>query len=504
MSKLELNAFNPFNIKPMSNFYIVGKRNCGKSNLLKNIIPYIAGDKLANRIGKVAAISETEAYSDYYRKEIGVHKDYICNSVNPGFIKKIIEEQQRYFLSMPDDIKSSCTDASNITNHGLLIVFDDVSHKKNAIKGEDIVQIMQAGRHFQTCIMMIVQDPLTMAATARGCFDYVFISGMPGHRERKAMRELYFGNMTESTFNATLKHYTENYGFLVFDCTAKTEENRYTYFRGQDLTGKSLNIKLKGPPMVPGKSIAGSSDDQSHKKGEDLKILTARHNKMMQNSTSQFNKHNQNETNITGDARRDAVMFTDLSRSSEHQSGSGSMQPIRTLRKNKHNRHHPYQNSTSRAPNFTQHSSQRTSQRNYINDDENDDDNDDEVNHHNVGRYQSQHQHKPQVNEQQHHFNYQPSRTQNQAIVSKSRVVQNQYNPMSALQQMSNARKQRNVLMFAKPEHMPKVIKETPAISRREAQVPHPELLKMLNKPTHMFSNFSNSIVSKLTNKNGF
>lgn len=202
---LALKRFNPDAIAENSILYMQGKRNTGKSFLLKDLLYH----KQDLPVGMV--ISKTEASNRFYGDfvpELFIHDEFHDNIVQE-FV-----DRQRY-VSQKRRRELTKNGVSKIDARGFLI-FDDCIFDKSWTKSKDVRHIFMNGRHDNITFLMTSQYPLGIPPDLRNQIDYVFLLRDTITRNRKITYENFAGMFpTFEIFSTVLDQVTDDYGCLV-------------------------------------------------------------------------------------------------------------------------------------------------------------------------------------------------------------------------------------------------------------------------------------------------
>lgn len=234
---IRLHRFDVSRIKRGSNFFICGKRNCGKTNFLKYLMSFLVNK---GGFGKVAVICPTEKYNKTYAREFGIDPDFIRPDFDEEFLERLLLVQQ--------DIVSNL-DASEKRNmkHWMLFVLDDVAFDKRFQRNLRLQEMMMNGRHFMSCVIQLAQDPYTPEKRTRTCYDYVISLRDNTVNGQQSLYLNYYGMFpSHPVFTRTLMHYTADYGVLIADNTRQCAHigDQYNWDRAPNLSGRRVVLHL--------------------------------------------------------------------------------------------------------------------------------------------------------------------------------------------------------------------------------------------------------------------
>jgi hypothetical protein len=174
---------------------ILAKQGYGKSTLIKDIVSHL-------HIPTSNVISTTETGFD--------------------MIKKIFEEQTKkaaiFVHKHPDKIFSDCPE------QGILIIMDDFPFDEKMMKDPIIKQLFFNGRHFNITIVLSFQYLIAIPPEFRMNIDYLFV-GRDTNKDYVFKLYKIFFEIFENVddFEKLFNLATNNYGYLVFDKTTKSD-----------------------------------------------------------------------------------------------------------------------------------------------------------------------------------------------------------------------------------------------------------------------------------------
>ena len=219
---LHLKKFDIRKIPKNSVVVFIGKRNTGKSFLVKDLLYYLRDIP----IGTV--ISGTEGANAFYSKIVPglfIHDEYrpdiIANALKRQklIVTKVRQEQQSY-------------GNSNIDPYAFIIL-DDCLYDNSWTKDSNVRSLFMNGRHYSVLFLITMQFALGIPPNLRGQVDYVFILRENYISNRKRIYDHYAGMFpTFEIFCQVMDQCTENYECLVIDNTSKSnkiEDQVYWY-----------------------------------------------------------------------------------------------------------------------------------------------------------------------------------------------------------------------------------------------------------------------------------
>ncbi len=210
-------ALKKFNLNEISSDKVcvfIGKRETGKSFLVKDLLYY----HKEVPIGTV--ISGTEAANSFYGNivpNLFIHDMYTPEIINNTLkrqkmvIKKINKENANY-------------GKSNIDPRAFLIL-DDCLYDQSWIRDPNIRSLFMNGRHYKILFIITMQYALGIPPSLRTNIDYVFILRENYVSNRKRLYEHYAGMFpTFEIFCQVMDQCTEDYNCLVINNNAKSNK----------------------------------------------------------------------------------------------------------------------------------------------------------------------------------------------------------------------------------------------------------------------------------------
>jgi len=211
---LNLRKFDPTKIAKGSVVVLIGKRNTGKSFLVKDLLYY----KKDTPVGTV--ISATEMANCFYgdmMPDIFIHSEFSSDVVN-----QLVQRQQIVVKKMKTEEQQY--GKSNIDPWAFLIL-DDLMYDTSWIKDTTIKSLFMNGRHYKLLFMITMQYALGIPPALRSNVDYVFILRENINSNRKRLYEHYAGMFpTYEIFSQVMDQCTSNYECLVIDNTTKSNK----------------------------------------------------------------------------------------------------------------------------------------------------------------------------------------------------------------------------------------------------------------------------------------
>lgn len=209
---LHLKKFDISTIADDKVIVLIGKRDTGKSFLVKDLLYYHRDIP----IGTV--ISATESANKFYSDivpGIFIHDEY-----TPPVVDNVIKRQK--LLKKRINKEKELYGKSRIDPRSFLIL-DDCLYDSCWSKDKNIKLLFMNGRHYNMMFVITMQYPLGVPPSLRTNIDYVFILRENLFNNRKRIYENYAGMFpTFEIFCTTMDACTENFECLVINNNAKS------------------------------------------------------------------------------------------------------------------------------------------------------------------------------------------------------------------------------------------------------------------------------------------
>jgi hypothetical protein len=203
MSKNEDIQFNlkPFDMSTLkihSVIVAIGKRNSGKSVLIKDIL---FNKKQELPVGLVMSHTDHLAhYYDAFIPKILIHKSYDSEQIT-----KLFKRQEKAI-----DEKWS--------NPNAFLLLDDVLSDKSWKTDPNMNEIYFNGRHYKLLSILGMQTPMGISSSLRGQIDYTFLFKTNIESDKRKLFEHYGGCLkTFEIFKIVLEACTNDYSCLVIN-----------------------------------------------------------------------------------------------------------------------------------------------------------------------------------------------------------------------------------------------------------------------------------------------
>ena len=202
---LQLKKFDPRKMADDKICVFIGKRNTGKSYLIRDIMYY------KKHIPTGIVQSGTEEGNGFYGNF--VPDLFIYGEYDREAIDRVMARQKKLVRE------------GNKSNIGTFLLLDDCMYDNRFLKDTCMRQIFMNGRHWKIFFMLSMQYCMDLPPALRANIDYVFIlrENIVANRER--LWKNFFGIFPNfDLFSKTMDACTENYECLVLDNTVKSNK----------------------------------------------------------------------------------------------------------------------------------------------------------------------------------------------------------------------------------------------------------------------------------------
>ena len=205
---LELKKFDMTSIPDGKVIVFIGKRETGKSFLVRDLLYY------HQDIPVGCVISGTEGANSFYSKIMpGI---FIHNQFTDKVVNNYIKRQKKI-------VKASGT--NDQVDPRAFLILDDCLYDASWTKNTDIRALFMNGRHFKSTLIITMQYALGIPPSLRTNIDYIFILRENIQANRKRLYEQYAGMFNNlDTFNQVMDQCTENFECLVINNNAKSNK----------------------------------------------------------------------------------------------------------------------------------------------------------------------------------------------------------------------------------------------------------------------------------------
>ena len=208
--KLQLKKFDMSSIAPDKVVVMIGKRNTGKSFLVKDLLWY------HQKIPVGTVISATESANCFYGNM--VPPIFIHNEYNEDIIQRVLTRQERLINK-----KRQGGHNAALINPSAYLILDDCLYDNSWTRSKHIRSLFMNGRHFKMFFIITMQYALGIPPNLRTNIDYVFILRENIVQNRKRLYECYAGMFPNfEVFCQIMDQCTENYECLVINNNAQS------------------------------------------------------------------------------------------------------------------------------------------------------------------------------------------------------------------------------------------------------------------------------------------
>jgi hypothetical protein len=250
--QLHLRKFDPASIASDKVLVFLGKRNTGKSYLVKDILFY------QRDIPVGTVISPTESANKFYSNIVPglfIHDEY-----TPQLVESVLKRQKMMTKKINKELMmyGKCS-----VDPRAFLILDDCLYDGCWKKDKNIRYIFMNGRHQKIMLLITMQYPLGVPPDLRTNVDYVFILRENNYGNRKRIYDNYCSIFpTFEMFCTVMDQLTEGYGCLVIDNTSKSnklEENVFWYVADDH---PNFTVGSKEFWMIHNQNVADECDDE--------------------------------------------------------------------------------------------------------------------------------------------------------------------------------------------------------------------------------------------------
>ena len=211
---LKITKFDMSSMKDDKVIVLIGKRETGKSVLVKDLLYY----QKDIPIGTV--ISATESANCFYGNIIPplfIHDEY-----TPDIITNVLKRQRIVIDKMKKEFAEK--GHSNIDPRAFLIL-DDCLYDQSWTKDKNVRSLFMNGRHYKMLFIITMQYSLGIPPNLRTNVDYTFILRENIVSNRKRLYDQYAGMFPSfEIFCQVMDQCTENFECLVINNNAKSNK----------------------------------------------------------------------------------------------------------------------------------------------------------------------------------------------------------------------------------------------------------------------------------------
>jgi len=211
---IRLKKFDMRNIKDDATVVMLGKRNTGKSVLVKDLLFY------KKHIPFGTVISATESANGFYQKHVPgnlIHEEF-----STDLILNALKRQKMMLARME---KEKAQTGRSKTDPNCFLILDDCLFDNTWSRTKEMRYVFMNGRHLKILSIITMQYPLGVPPALRTNIDYVFVLRENVFSNRKRIYEQYAGMFpTFDYFCQIMDQCTENYECLVIHNGAKSNK----------------------------------------------------------------------------------------------------------------------------------------------------------------------------------------------------------------------------------------------------------------------------------------
>lgn len=223
---LEIPALDPASIPPARNLLFCGRRNTGKSTLLRDICFYRRHIQLG--MAMAGSMGAAEALKTYFPDSFTYDQfDTTALATFWRQVKSINGPRKRRGQPMFD----TC------------LILDDTGHDKAMWRDKTLREIMQNGRHYNLTLFMCLQDAKAVQPNMRSQFDYVFLLRERSPETLDRIWTCFAGGLfsDKRQFRSVLAECTKDYRAMVIrnsdlpaDCDGDPFGGALCYYRARE------------------------------------------------------------------------------------------------------------------------------------------------------------------------------------------------------------------------------------------------------------------------------
>jgi hypothetical protein len=211
---LRLKKFDMTKIKHDKVVVLIGKRETGKSFLVKDLLWH------HQSLPCGTVISGTEGANQFYSKVVPpmfIHEEY-----SPLIIANVLKRQKLIAKKISKDLSERGSTSVDPRN---FLILDDCLYDTSWIRDRNVRYLFMNGRHVHTMFIITMQYAIGIPPNLRTNIDYVFILRENIISNRRKLYEQYAGMFPDfDSFCQVMNQCTENFECLVIDNNAKSNK----------------------------------------------------------------------------------------------------------------------------------------------------------------------------------------------------------------------------------------------------------------------------------------
>ncbi len=224
--QLKLKRFDMSQLTNDSIVVLIGKRNTGKSYLVRDIL----GQHCDIPVGTV--ISPTEASNKFYSSM--VPSLFIHDKYTPPLLDSVVSRQKLIMKKMNREIKVR---GSSSIDPRAFVVLDDCMYDDSWVRDVNVRFLFMNGRHVRMLVLITMQSPLGITPNLRTNIDYVFVLRGDLINNRQKIYNNYAGMFPSfDIFSQVMNQTTENYECLVIANNSKSNrlDDQVFWYKAED------------------------------------------------------------------------------------------------------------------------------------------------------------------------------------------------------------------------------------------------------------------------------
>jgi len=213
VADFNLKKFNLKNIVEHAAICVISSRGSGKSFLVRELLYH-------NRDMTTVIIAPTDRMNGFYNEFVPssfIHYEYTSELLSRIFARQ---------MSLIEKNKKRIKKGEKPIDDRLMLVMDDcLASKGSWMKDQNILELMQNGRHHRLKYVLTMQYALGISPELRSNFDYVFLLGEDFTSNQKRLYDHYAGMFPSfDIFKRVFTKVTSNFGCMVINNRKKGGE----------------------------------------------------------------------------------------------------------------------------------------------------------------------------------------------------------------------------------------------------------------------------------------
>lgn len=212
--EFSLKKFNLNQIVDHAAICMVAKRGSGKSWLVRDLL-----HKKRDIPGGII-IAPTDKLSGFYDEMYP--SSYIYYEYDSSILGNLFYRQQ---LVIDKNKVRKANNKKPLDTRSMLIMDDCLAQKSTWLKDQNILELMQNGRHYHIMYILTMQYSLGISPELRSNFDYIFLLGEDIINNRKKLYDHYAGMFpTFEIFQKFFNKCTADFGCMVIDNRSRSPD----------------------------------------------------------------------------------------------------------------------------------------------------------------------------------------------------------------------------------------------------------------------------------------